>query len=172
MTKKEFAIWAMGLKTFYPRDNFLDSEQAIELWFQQLQDIPYEVAKCVLQKWVATNKWIPTIAEIRELAAEIINGEIPDWGKAWEEVCYAISYFGIYRPNEALASLSPLTRETAKKIGFVNLCRSENPTADRANFRILYEKIIVRKKQNSQIPEQLQKMIEEIQKKRLGGGSL
>ena len=100
MDKKEFALFASALRTYYSKENLLPNSQAMELWFRQLMDIPYPVAEATLNKWVATNKWSPSIAEIRELAAEIQNGKLPDWGEAWEETCKAISRYGYYRPKE------------------------------------------------------------------------
>lgn len=150
MDKKEFALFASALRTYYSKENLLPNSQAMELWFRQLMDIPYPVAEATLNKWVATNKWSPSIAEIRELAAEIQNGKIPDWGEAWEETCKAISRYGYYRPKEAIASLSPLTRKTVERLGFTNLCLSENPTADRANFRQCYE-IVAKREQEAQV---------------------
>jgi hypothetical protein len=150
MDKKEFALFASALRTYYSKENLLPNSQAMELWFRQLMDIPYPVAEATLNKWVATNKWSPSIAEIRELAAEIQNGKLPDWGEAWEETCKAISRYGYYRPKEALASLSPLTRKTVERLGFTNLCLSENPTADRANFRQCYE-IVAKREQEAQV---------------------
>lgn len=150
MTAKEFAIFADALRTYFPREALLPNNQAMELWFMQLQDIPYPVAEAALNKWVATNKWSPSIAEIRELSAEIKNGRLPDWGEAWDETCKAIKRYGFYRAQEAIASLSPLTRETVNRLGFTNLCMSENPTADRANFRTCYE-IVAKREQQAQI---------------------
>lgn len=150
MDKKEFALFASALRTYYSKENLLPNSQAMELWFRQLMDIPYPVAEATLNKWVATNKWSPSIAEIRELAAEIQSGKLPDWGEAWEETCKAISRYGYYRPKEALASLSPLTRKTVERLGFTNLCLSENPTADRANFRQCYE-IVAKREQEAQV---------------------
>lgn len=150
MDKREFMMFASALRTYYSRENLLPNEQAMELWFRQLQDIPFNVAETALNKWVATNKWSPSIAEIRELSAELVNGELPDWGEAWEETCKAIKRYGFYRPKEALDSLSPLARETVNRLGFTNLCLSENPAADRANFRTCYE-IVAKREQQAQV---------------------
>lgn len=163
MDKKQFAKFAMALKTYYPRENVLPNEQAMELWFFQLQDIQYNVAEAGLNKWVATNKFAPTIAEIRETAASISNGDLPDWGDAWLEVCRAISRYGSYRPKEAIESMSPLARRAAERIGFINLCMSENPSADRANFRMIYEQLAEREKKNAQLPEPLKQLIAQMQ---------
>ena len=56
MDKKEFALFASALRTYYSKENLLPNSQAMELWFRQLMDIPYPVAEATLNKWVATNK--------------------------------------------------------------------------------------------------------------------
>ena len=71
MDKKQFATFAMALKTYYPKENLLPNDKAMELWFKQLQDIPYEVAEIGLNKWVSLNKWSPSISEIRGQAKSI-----------------------------------------------------------------------------------------------------
>lgn len=162
MDKQEFSLFASALRTYYSKENLLPNSQAMELWFRQLQDIPFPVAEAALNKWVATNKWSPSIAEIRELAAEIKNGKLPDWGEAWEETCKAIKRFGFYRPKEAIESLSPLTRKTVERLGFTNLCLSENPTADRANFRQCYETVAKREQENNVLPLPLQETIKQL----------
>ena len=163
MTKKEFATFAMALKTYYPRENLLPNEQAMELWFRQLQDIPYQVAETGLNKWVSLNKWSPSIADIREMTTTITQGELPDWGEAWEEVCRAIRKYGFYQVGEALESLSPLTRQTTERIGFTNLCTSENPSADRANFRMIYERLAEREKREAQLSVGIKLQISQLQ---------
>lgn len=159
MIKNEFAIFASALKTYYPRENLLPNTQAMELWFKQLEDIPYKVAETALNKWVATNKWSPSIADIRAQASEIVNGAIPDWGKGWEQVENAIRRYGTYREGEALESFDEITRQAVNRLGFKNICLSENPQADRANFRMIYEELAQRKKQDDQVPEQIKLLI-------------
>ncbi len=170
MTKKEFAIFAMALKTYYPRENLIPNEQALNLWFDRLQDIPYQVAEAGLKKWVSLNKWSPSIADIREMATDIVSGDVPDWGDAWEEVNRAIRTYGSYRALEALESLSPLTRKATERMGFVNLCMSENQSADRANFRMVYETLAQRQKQDAQLPEGLKIEMSRLQGIKLIGG--
>ena len=163
MTKKEFAMFAMALKTYYPRENLLPNDKAMELWFGQLQDIPFQVAEAGLNKWVSLNKWSPSIADIREMACGITRGDMPDWSDAWEEVLRAIRKYGSYRPQEALESLSPLARKATDRIGFLNICQSENPSADRANFRMIYEQLADRAKKDALIPEPLKNLISTMQ---------
>ena len=159
MTKQEFAILASAVRTYYPTANIMPNEQAMELWFRELQDIPFPVAETSLRKWVATNKWPPTIADLRESAVEAVQGESPEWGAGWEKVVKSIGMFGLYRTEEAMESFDEITRQCVQRIGFRNICLSDNINADRANFRMIYEQIAEREKKQSQIPEAVKTMI-------------
>ena len=159
MNKKEFAIFASALRTYYPKENILPNEQALELWFKQLQDIPYDVAEVTLNKWVATNKWSPSIADIREQATDLTQGGAKDWGDAWQDVLRAISKYGSYEELKALESLDETTRKVVKRLGFRNLCFSEEIQVDRANFRMIYEQQLQRDKQDAQLPPRLKELM-------------
>jgi len=167
MDKKEFSMFAMALRTYYPRENLLPNQQAMELWFNQLQDIPYKVAEASLNKWVATNKWSPSIADIRETTSTVQNGDIPDWGNGWEQVLNAIRIYGSYRISDAMESFDPITKKCVERLGFRNICMSENINQDRANFRMIYESLSERERKNSQIPFNVAKTIEEIRKNQI-----
>lgn len=167
MEKKEFALFASALKTYYPKENLLPNNQAMELWYQQLADIPYHVAEVTLNKWVATNKWSPTIADIREMALSVTRPTEPDWGEGWREVEMAIRKFGMYRIGEAMESFTPITKQCVERLGFRELCLSENSMADRANFRMVYEQLVQRKKVDAQIPAKLSVLIGTLQNNNL-----
>lgn len=167
MDKKEFGLFASAIRTYYPREQILPNQQAMELWFRQLQDIPYQIAEASLNKWVAINKWSPSIADIREMAASVKNGDIPDWGDGWEQVIMAIRKFGSYRIPEAMDSFDPITRQCVERLGFRNICMSENIAADRANFRMIFEQLAERKQKEAQIPVTLSNLIESIRTEQL-----
>ena len=137
----------------------------MELWFRQLEDIPYDLAEIALTKWVATNKWSPTIADIREQAASVVSGEKPLWSDGWEEVVRAIKNYGSYGQKEAMESMSEITRMAVRRMGYIDLCRSENPVADRANFRMIFEQIAEREQKQNQLPVSLKNLIEEAKRK-------
>lgn len=165
MDRKQFAIYASALRTYFPKENILPNDQAMALWFKQLQDIPYDVAEIALNKWVAVNKWSPSISEIRQTAIELMSGESKDWGDAWEEVLKAINNYGSYREEDALNSLDDTTRKVVKRLGFRNICMSENIEADRANFRMIYTNQVERDKQDAQLPESLKQLMGGVTKK-------
>lgn len=93
MTAKEFGLLADAIKTYFPRDNVLPTENALRLWYAELKDIPYQIAYAALRKYVLTNKFAPTIADIREQAAELYNqreGDISEntaWQLVWKAIC-------------------------------------------------------------------------------------
>ena len=163
MDKKEFGILASAIRTYYPKENILPNNEAMSLWYRELSDIPMHVAEAALRKWVSTNKWSPSIAELRETAATVQNGEIPDWGEGWEQVCKAIRKYGFYEPKKAMESFDPITRQCVERLGFRNLCLTENPTAERANFRQCYEVIAKREQVSQQIALPLRETISQIQ---------
>lgn len=172
MDKKEFAAFAMALRTYYPREQILPNQQAMELWYREVQDIPFPVAEAALRKWVSTNKWSPSIADIREMTADIQHGEIPDWGEAWESVLKSIRKHGMYNIKGAMESLDPLTRQAVERIGFRELCMSENIAVDRANFRMVFETLQKREKTKQQLALPLREAIDRIQLQSMDNGML
>lgn len=168
MTKKEFGKIAMALKTYYPRESLLPNDEALELWYRQLCDLQYGVAEAALNKWVATSKWSPTVADLRKNAIEIKLGNQQDWGEGWERVLKAIRKYGTYDGKRALEELDEISRECVKRLGWYNLCMSEHMTTDRANFRMIYEELAARRKEQAQLPEQLRTQIDAIQQVNVG----
>lgn len=171
MDKAEFGVFASGLRTYFPRYNMLPNAEAVELWYRELKDLPYNVAVSALRKWVNQEKWPPSIAELRACAGELINGPAPDWGDGWLEVKRAISRFGIHREREALESLSPGARAAAQRIGWEDICMSENVEALRAQFRQVFQVVIERDRRDALIAPEVKGMIAGIagNMKQIGG---
>lgn len=162
MTKEEFGKIATGLKASYPNQTILNTPDTMEWWYSMLKDLDYSVTAQAVTKWVSTQKFPPTISEIRQAVMEVALGEIPDWGQAWFEVKYAISLYGYTRPQEALNSMSEITREVVKRMGWMTLCMSsvENEQTDRAQFRMMYEESVRRKQTDIQTPGYLNELID------------
>lgn len=60
--------------------------------------------------------------------------------------------------------MDAITRQCVKRLGFQNLCTSENITADRANFRMIYEQEQKAQKELRQLSPALQEQKRSIQK--------
>lgn len=165
MTKSEFMKLASALKTYFPRFETLPNAEALELWFNELKDLPYQIAVTALRKYVNTpsNRFPPTIADFREMAAQMIDNDlVPDWAAGWAQVTRAIGAYGMWNPDAAIESMDEITRACIKRLGWKELCMSENPVADRANFRMIYEQIQQQKKETAALPAGLKQNIAEI----------
>lgn len=167
MTKNEFSIIAKTIKTFYPKENILKEKEEMILWYEMVQDIPYEVASTAIKKWVSLNKWSPTVADIREMSADIIGNAKDEWEDAWALVKKAVSNYGYCRTEEALESLPPLVRKITEQLGFRSICMSEDEKIDRANFRNIYNREIEKERKNNIVSKSVNEQIRQIQEGKL-----
>ena len=173
MSFEEFKKLVKGMKAVYTSQSFLPDAESIKIWYQLLKDMPYEIANVSIQKHMATNKFPPTVAEIRSGAAEITD-KSHDWSDGWESFRKAVGRFGYYRREEAFASMDEITRKVVKRLGWKELCMSENIMQDRANFRMVYEQEQSRATERAMLPEALRKHMDMLQDdaiKAIGGGN-
>lgn len=139
-----------------------------QLWFEMLKDIPYEAAQVSLKKHICESPYPPSIADIRRGASNLSapQGNNPEVGEAWGEVQKAISSYGMYNPEKAYKSMSPLTAMAAKSMGWREMCTSQEPSVIRGQFMKIYESLKQREEKYRLIPEELRKGIEEIAKRK------
>ena len=162
MEREQFKILCKGMKAVYTQESFLPDADAFNIWFALLGDLEYPVLNAAIQKYMLTNKFPPTIADLREMATTISIGEIPDWGEGWEKVLNAIRRFGYMRETEAIQTMDDITKTCVKRLGWRNICMSENINQDRANFRMIYEQITERTKRESALPLSLSNTIKQL----------
>lgn len=153
MTDQEFEMLSLAIKAAYPNSNVLPDKYAMKTWYRSLADIDFQVAENAVWEHINTSVFPPSIAEIREKCANRLCPMVTDWGEAWEEVQGAIRRYGSYREVEALESLSRLTAVVVRRMGFLNLCQSDNPIADRAHFQRIYEGLLAKERCLAQLPE-------------------
>lgn len=128
------------IKANYANFNILDSKETVMIWFEFLKDIPEADLKRAVAIYIATEKYPPTIADIRKLAINKIPKK--DWSEAWGIILKAISKFGYYGVEEAynyIKSQDELAYIITKRFNFSRICESENLDVERANFRMSYE---------------------------------
>lgn len=169
MTKQEFSLLAKGLRAAYMRDRFLADDDSMSVWYEMLKDLSYEVASIAAQKYINTNHFPPTIADIREAAVAVMHPEIPNSGDAWQEVLMAVRRFGYYDQQGALESLSPLTRQAAERFGFRELCDTgvDDVGVARGQFMRIYEQVVARHKEDSVMSNAAREAIEMLRQKTL-----
>ena len=158
MTKQEIgALLALATANF-PSMQEKDMRPTANLWSEMLSDIPFDIAKAALIKVLATARFWPTVAEIREAAAEIINPQLPSPIEAWGEVVQAIKIYGLYRQEEGLNSLSPITKRVVQNIGWREICLCEQPDIIRGQFRMAYEQYAKREKEEAVLPAEVKRL--------------
>jgi len=163
MSFDDFKVLVKGMKSIWPSERFLPDGDSIKVWYRLLKDLPCDLANVAIQRYALTNKFPPSIAEIREQAALLMDRNlVNDWATGWNQVMRAIGAYGQWSEERALKSMDELTRACVKRLGWKELCMSENPVADRANFRIIYEQIQQQKKETAALPVGLLQNIAEI----------
>lgn len=168
MTRQEFSILAKSIKTIYPKDaQILNTQEEFTLWFEMLEDIPYKVASAGLKKWVMLNRWAPSISDLRAMSIESYGMNENEWEEEWNKVTDAISKYGYYRSEEALDTLPEMTRTIVKRLGYRNICLSENLSIERANFRDIYTREKEKQRRNNILSNDLKIEIEQLNQNNL-----
>lgn len=166
MNFEEFMKIVKVLKSAYTSDNFLPDADAVKVWYHSLKDIPYQLLQVASYQYITTHKFPPTISELRETSAKATS-EDTNWSVGWKQVLGAISKHGIYNEQSALADMDAITQTAVERIGFRNICLSENIAVERANFRIIYEQLETQQRESELIPVSVKAKIEELSVLRL-----
>ena len=87
MTKADAARLVAIVVTAYPNfDKFKDAkaiEATVNLWAMMFEQDESGIVALAVKKHIATNKWPPSVAEVREIMLEIQHPELIEPDKAW-----------------------------------------------------------------------------------------
>lgn len=107
-----------------------------------LRDLDYVTANAAVARLLATLRYMPTPAEIRESALTLSIGEQSAGGEQWGRVLTAIHEQGVHRtPGVDFMFANEVTGRCVAALGWTELCNSENTIADRARFVELFDKL-------------------------------
>lgn len=126
-------------------------DNRLRLYVEMLSDIPPQILEASVKKLIMTNKFLPSIAEIREVAygiKGIISGTAaPDESEAWGEVIKAIRSVGYYgKPKFSHEAITV----AVNNIGWQDICMTPNEGMNtlRSQFRRAYQLAAQRQKDN------------------------
>lgn len=138
MTAEEFLKAMKILVLAYDKE--MPQEQ-LNAWYPFFAKDDYTVFKKSVTRIISTNKFFPSIAELKEEIARVANPPLQgNADDAWESVLLAVRKYGYYNPKEAMESLNPMTQRTVRLLGgFQRICVSEDGDWLRKNFKALYE---------------------------------
>lgn len=159
MKPKELATLVAIAYACFPQYQERDTEATAMAWELTIGDLDFNTARAALGKVLATVKWFPTPAEIREAAVELTAGPQLSAGEAFQLARYAAGRYGLYHTAEAMATLPDLVRKAVQQIGWHFFCQSEEPEIKRAQFRRVYEVIARREQEMAQLPAPMREML-------------
>lgn len=146
LDKKTFAVGIALLASVYEKLERITTDKFLcEQWYKMLADLSDEQFKYAIEVIVKTQKFSPTISEIREKALEYNNAELTA-EEAWAVVYCDIHSRGYY--NEP--HYDDWKLEAAKNaIGWQTLCSmlEDDKNTIRAHFMRIYNSFRERQKQ-------------------------
>lgn len=165
ISREQFANLIKGMKSVYAQQSFMPDKDSFDVWYEILKDISYEVLSAAIMKYMSTQHFAPTPSDIRALCVDVTTGTKTDFGVGWQQVLRAIHTYGMYQKEEALQSFDEITRQCVERLGWQQLCTSEDVDHDRANFRMIYESIQSRHREENQLSVSLNNTISSIAEK-------
>lgn len=140
MTPREAAEIAVFLANAPASSGGAWSLDTQSLFADMIEDLPAKPAKAAAMAWVRSSAGRPSVAEFRGAVRQQLEaaGQVPadpEPGDAWGIVVQAFARVGRYREFPAT---HPAVKRTVDRIGWLTLCDSDNPEADRAHFLRLY----------------------------------
>ena len=153
----------MVLYAAFPNTEWSEATQAV--YAKYLADIPVDDLRTVIAQAIATCKFPPTIAEIRDTWHNLQNVGRLTWADAWDAVQREIRRIGSYSQPRFD---DELTERTVKAMGWKALCASDNPGTDRAQFRDMYNAMAAR----DETAQKLLPQARELAERNGGGGGL
>ena len=149
MTKLETIELFGVLIAAYPNfDKFKDDGQVeamVNMWATLFADDDSKIVSLAVKRHIMTSKWPPSIAEIREIMADITHPDLIPPDQAWAAVNDLLSAVGEHNTDDAHRNLPPLIAQTVDAIGWRTLyqlhCgsyRGNKDGMDRVAFMDLY----------------------------------
>lgn len=171
MTKADAARLVALLIAAYPNyDKFKDAdaiEATTNLWAMMFEDDNSGIVGLALKKHMATSKWPPSVAEIREIMLEIQHPELIPPDTAWLAVSDLIYEEGQHNHGNIYQQLPPLIARAVESIGWCNLWEMHRscyaggkPGMDRVAFMQQYTPMFEREKQRAMTPEAINSKID------------
>ena len=158
---EDFRTLVRALQAAYTRESFIPNEYTFNLWYTTLQDIPYPSLNKACQNYIMTNKFPPTIADIRQLAYDMSAQPEELSSQAWNQLLRALRE--AYAPNseQVWEQLPEITKNivggyaTFRAWGNTELSALES--VQRPMFLKRYEEMQYRVRREAAIPEPIRK---------------
>jgi hypothetical protein len=115
--------------------------ETIAVYMRLLKDIAPDDLQTIVDQAIATCKFLPTVAELRDMHHGLQRTALPSWVDGWDSVQSEIRRIGSYGVPHFD---DPLTAKVVHSMGWRTLCLSETASIDRAQFRDMYTALVSR----------------------------
>lgn len=142
MTISPHKILAVLFAAYPIETRNVPAEEALitaKVYASALDDLGEDEVNQAIMFLVKTSERLPTVAKIRATVLELRYGPARPGGDAWGDVVREIRRQGL---SGLSAFADPLVAKAVSRLGWGELCRSENPAADRARFIELYDALV------------------------------
>lgn len=159
MTRRETIELLQLLIAAYPSSKLAANDVTVGVWHEMLKDLPGEVVGVAVRRMIATLKFPPTIADVREaVTGGVADAQgFVDAGEAWRRVRKAISKYGYYRGDEAQKALgADIWSGVEMAGGWQFLCADDGEeTVRSAQFERRYNGRFKAQIEKAQIPQDI-----------------
>lgn len=164
MTRVEFQDLLRKMKSIYPQPTFIPDEEAMQLWYELLQDLPFEQVSKAVRKHMLTSKFPPSVSEIREFVREDNTiGEMTPLD-AWALVERAIRN-GIYGAEEEFNKLPDTVQRAVGRPEILKewalLDAATVQSVEQSHFIRAYRTECERANRNNTMPDAIGRLMQE-----------
>lgn len=170
MEREEFKTLVKGMKAVYAQPTFIPDQDAFNVWYELLKDLPYAQANIAIQKYMLTEKFPPTIADIRTKANDIVAKveESMSELEAWSLVSKAISNSGYHAEEEFDKLPEACQRAVGNPSNLKEWAMMESDkvaTVEQSHFIRNYRVAVQRMQEEAKIPDHVKAAIASMREK-------
>lgn len=139
--KREEFVKCMGFLSSAYKQDFNKDE--LNVWYEFFKDDNLENLKQAIKSIILKSKYLPSIAELKEEINYIYNPQLKiSADDEWLKIEDAIREYGIYNSEDALNSMSTLTKKAIRMLGgWYTICMSQEGDWLRKNFISIYNSL-------------------------------
>lgn len=89
----------------------LRTASALDIWTRSLKDLTFTDVSHAVSAWILTEKWPPTIADIREKCHNLTTPPDMLASAAWDQLIRALRYSFSHESEDVWRQLPPITKE-------------------------------------------------------------
>lgn len=171
MEREEFKTLVKGMKAVYAQPTFIPDQDAFNVWYELLKDLQYKHLSVAIQKYMLTEKFPPTIADLRSKTSEITEPDIESMSEleAWAIVRKAIGNSGYHSEEEfkKLPEACQIAVGSPANLREWALMDSEQVgTVEQSHFIRNYRTAVKRISEDRKIPSNIRALISEIKEEK------